>query len=376
MNMNCPRCGQPLAKSIYQGKIGFHCPDGHGRAVSLPTVRSLCGKPDFANMLWHKAMETPGHNGGFCPICGRPMTLVILPVDGQELELDICCSGQELWFDPNELDALPKPPLPPKEPELPQRAKEILAQHAVHEMQTQAIESETPSGLAYVAGILGFPVERNAPQLNSVPIITWIVAAICVIVFIFTWQDLETVVKDYGLIPAECLRDNGATFISSMFLHGGIGHIIGNMYFLLIFGDNVEDALGKPLYLLLILASGLAAGLLHVAMFPTSTIPCVGASGFISGVIAAYAVFFPDVTISLCLRYLLIFRWIGIPAWGAFALWMIFQGLMALMSFHVEAGVAFGAHLGGALFGLAVGFLLRSRVRSRMAAMNGMQTRY
>jgi membrane associated rhomboid family serine protease len=141
------------------------------------------------------------------------------------------------------------------------------------------------------------------------------------------------------------------------------------MYFLLIFGDNVEDALGKPLYLLLILASGLAAGLLHIAIFPTSTIPCVGASGFISGVIAAYAVFFPDVTISLCLRYLLIFRWIGIPAWGAFALWMIFQGLMTLMSFHVAAGVAFGAHLGGALFGLAVGFLLRRRVRNRMAAI-------
>lgn len=57
MNMNCPRCGQPLAKSLYQGKIGFHCPNGHGRAISLSTVRSVCGNPEFANMLWHKAMD-------------------------------------------------------------------------------------------------------------------------------------------------------------------------------------------------------------------------------------------------------------------------------------------------------------------------------
>ena len=369
MIMNCPRCGQPLAKSLYQGKIGFHCPNGCGRAVSFSTVRAFCGKPEFANTLWRKALESQGENGGYCPVCGHSMSLVELPVEGKNLELDICCRCQELWFDPNELDALPKPPPPPKEAELPQQSKEILALHAVNEMKTQNIE-ETPSGWAYVAGLLGFPIERNAPVLNSVPIVTWIVAAICVIAFIFTYGNLETIAKDWGLIPAECLRNNGATFFTSMFLHGGIGHLIGNMYFLLIFGDNVEDALGKPLYLLLILASGLAAGLLHIIFFPASTVPCIGASGFISGIIAAYAVFFPDVTISLCLRYFLIFRWFGIPAWGAFILWILLQGIMAMVAFHVEAGVAFGAHLGGALFGLAVGFLLRSRIRSRMTALS------
>ena len=181
------------------------------------------------------------------------------------------------------------------------------------------------------------------------------------------------IAKDWGLIPAECFRNNGATFITSMFLHGGIAHLIGNMYFLLIFGDNVEDALGKPLYLLLMLASGLAAGLLHIILFPTSTVPCIGASGFISGIIAAYAVFFPDVTISLCMRYFLIFRWFGIPAWGAFVLWILLQGIMAMLSFHIDAGVAFGAHIGGAIFGLAIGFLLRKRVRSRIAALTQMQ---
>ena len=371
MNMNCPRCGQQLARSFYAGKISFHCPEGHGRAVTLSTVRSLCGNPDFANALWRKAMELQGENGGYCPMCGHSMTLVRLPVEGKMLELDICCRCQDLWFDPNELEALPKQ-TPPEVPELPQEAKEILAIHAVNDMKDQAID-QTPSGWAYIAGLLGFPVERNAPQLNSVPIVTWIVAAICVVAFIFTYQDLETVSKEWGLIPAECFRNNGATFITSMFLHGGIAHLIGNMYFLLIFGDNVEDALGKPLYLLLILASGLVAGLLHIIFFPTSTVPCIGASGFISGIIAAYAVFFPDVTISLCMRYLLIFRWFGIPAWGAFVLWILLQGIMAMVSFHIDAGVAFGAHLGGAIFGLAVGFLLRQRIRNRMSAINQAQ---
>ena len=233
MNMNCPRCGQPLAKSIYQGKIGFHCPNGCGRAVSLSTVRAICGNPDFANVLWRMAMESQGENGGYCPMCDHPMTLVSLPVEGKQLELDICCRCQEIWFDPNELDALPKPPPPPKTPELPQKAKLILAQHAVAKMEADRCLDPAPSGLAYLAGFLGFPVERDAPPFNSVPICTWLIGAICIILFLFTWQDMETISKTWGLIPAECLRNNGATFITSMFLHGGLVHLIGNMYFLM-----------------------------------------------------------------------------------------------------------------------------------------------
>ncbi len=367
MNMNCPRCGAQLVHTIYEGKISFHCPYGHGHAVTLSAVRALCGRPEFANILWRKALQTNGGGGG-CPICGRPMALVRVPVAGQELELDICCRCQELWFDPLELEALPRPLPPPQRSELPQRAKVILAHHAIEEMQSCPVDSEPDNAWGYVAGLLGFPVEVGAPSRYSLPWITWGLALLCVVVYVFSWGNLSAAAQEWGLIPQECFRKNGATFITSMFLHGGLFHLIGNLYFLLIFGDNVEDALGKLKYLALLLASGLVAGLLHITFFPGSSIPCVGASGFISGIIAAYAIFFPKVSISLFFRIGLYFRWLSMPAWGAFVLWMLYQGTMALLSYFADlgSGVAYGAHLGGAVVGCVAGFFLRKQVQNRL----------
>ncbi|MBR6372889.1 MAG: rhomboid family intramembrane serine protease [Victivallales bacterium] len=365
MSMDCPRCGEPLERSFYQGRISFHCPRGHGCAMTLSAVRALCGDTGFANMLWRRAAEMPSGLGGKCPVCHHPMTLVTLPVQGGILELDVCCRCQELWFDPNEIEALPKPPPPPQAPEMPQRARELLAMHEIERMAEENRSSAPPTGLGYVAGLLGFPVENGAPEIAERPWCTWIVTALCMLVFIATFGNRECI-SEWGLVPADCLRHNGATFITSMFLHAGIGHLIGNLYFFFIFGDNVEDVLGKPLFLALILTSGLAAALLHIAIFPTSTIPCIGASGFISGIIAAYAVFFPKVTIHLACRWGLMYRWLSIPAWGAFALWMLYQTVIGLLAMHIEAGIAFWAHVGGAIAGLAFGFALRRKVHLRL----------
>ena len=103
MEMKCPRCGKQLVREFHQGKIRFRCQEGHGCALTLPAIRALCGRPDFANMLWHQAMEEPEGGGGACPQCARAMSLIHLYVEGRVLELDICCRCQELWFDPQEL---------------------------------------------------------------------------------------------------------------------------------------------------------------------------------------------------------------------------------------------------------------------------------
>ena len=365
-NMNCPRCGQTLVKSFYQGKVSYHCPQGHGRSLTLSAVRQLCGNPQFANALWRKALEAPAENGGVCPQCGHRMSLIHVIPEGHDVELDICCRCQILWFDPNELEALPSPPPPPEKNVLPARAREILALHAI---ENENKESSAPDNAwGFLAGVLGFPVERNAPLLNSRPWCTWSIAALCVLAFLLSLGNLPHVVHEWGMIPADCFRHYGLTFLSSMFLHGGFWHLLGNMYFLLIFGDNVEDALGVPLYLGLILAAELSATGLYICFAPDSSVPCVGASGFISGVIAAYAVFFPKVTLSLMYRIYFRIGWVNIPAWGAFALWMLYQGIMALW-FSEGSGVAYCSHLGGAVFGLAAGFLMRRRISERLKKM-------
>ena len=245
--------------------------------------------------------------------------------------------------------------------------------HAIANMKAE-LEPEPCSLWGYAAGFLGFPVEQGAPPRTSLPWCTWALAAICIIVYLLTFRDLDGFANEFGLIPGKWLRGGGLTLVSSMFLHGGFWHLLGNLYFLLIFGDNVEDALGVPVYLLLALLSGLAGGLLHVALFPSSMVPCIGASGFISGVIAAYAVFFPKVSISFFIRIFgpFVGHWVALPAWGAFVLWMLFQGGMALCTLSSAGkagGIAYGAHLGGALFGIAAGFFFRHRVRQRIARL-------
>ena len=367
--MNCPRCGYALEKSFHEGKVTYACPRGHGRALTLSAVRALCGKPDLANLLWRKASDAPDGIGGICPVCGRPMALIRLPVEGTELELDVCCRCQELWFDPNELKTLPKPPPPPPMQEMPRKAREILAMHTIESMEPAKPDPAPSSAWGYLAAILGFPLEKGAPALMSYPWCTWSLAAICIVVFLLTVGNLQHYVQMFGMIPGECMRDYGLTFITSMFLHGGFAHLLGNVYFLLIFGDNVEDVLGKPVFLLVALLSGLAGSLLHILFAPEAMLPCVGASGFISGIIAAYAVFFPKVTLSFCCRWGFMFHWFGLPAWGAFTLWMLYQGAMAFLAYPLKGGVAFGAHLGGAIVGLIAGFLLRRQAKQRLSAL-------
>jgi membrane associated rhomboid family serine protease len=165
---------------------------------------------------------------------------------------------------------------------------------------------------------------------------------------------LRTAVGEFGFVPAEALRLGGLTWLTSFFLHGGILHLIGNLYFLLIFGDNVEDHLGRWRYLLLILAATLTGDLVHVLAAPQSTVPSIGASGGISGVIVFYALQFPKARLAFLFRYFLYFRWLQIPAWAALVLWMLLQFFTAALQLSGLSNTAATAHLGGA----AAGFLL------------------
>jgi membrane associated rhomboid family serine protease len=154
--------------------------------------------------------------------------------------------------------------------------------------------------------------------------------------------------------PLPALR---LTLITSMFLHGGLAHLLGNMLFLWIFGDNIEDALGHVRYLIFYLVCGVLAGLAHIAAtyaFGADTlVPCLGASGAISGVLGGYALLFPYNRVTVFLFRILV----DVPAIVAISLWFVFQllsGLGTLGRGAKEGGVAYGAHIGGFLAGLAL----------------------
>jgi membrane associated rhomboid family serine protease len=152
------------------------------------------------------------------------------------------------------------------------------------------------------------------------------------------------------------------SLISSMFMHGGIMHLGGNMLFLWIFGDNIELKFGRAKFLGIYLAWGVGAGLAHVAIDPTSSIPAVGASGAISGVLGAYLALYPKVKIQTVMIFGFFIRMLHIQARWFLPFWLVFQNILPFLigGFGVAGGgVAFMAHIGGFAIGFATGFLYK-----------------
>ena len=156
-----------------------------------------------------------------------------------------------------------------------------------------------------------------------------------------------------------CVTDPGPQYLNvltSMFLHGGWLHLIGNMWFLWLFGNNVEDAMTRPRFLVFYLVCGLAAALAQVAASPASAIPMVGASGAISGVMGAYLVLFPRVRVFTLVPIVFLITTVALPAWLMLAYWMLLQFLGGLGSTISpdSGGVAFWAHVGGFVAGVVL----------------------
>lgn len=168
-------------------------------------------------------------------------------------------------------------------------------------------------------------------------------------------------VTQYALLPAELLSGKDlpptipvpiwATMLTSLFLHGSIMHLVGNMLYLWIFGDNVEDAMGRGPFLLFYLLCGGAAALSQIVIDPSSTIPMVGASGAIAGVLAAYFVLYPQSRVLTLIPIFFFLRLITVPAVFLLGFWFVLQVVNGAGSLGAEGGVAYFAHIGGFLAG-------------------------
>lgn len=190
-----------------------------------------------------------------------------------------------------------------------------------------------------------FPL-RDINPVTTTPFINWVLIGINVLAFLLSLAAFELILFTYGFIPAEpSLLD----LFTSMFLHGGIAHLFGNMWFLYIFGDNVEDALGHGWYAGFYLAAGIVALLAHWAVSIGSVIPTVGASGAISGVLGAYLVLFPKAEVYASGGF-----HVGrISAKVMLLLWFAYQFILGTLGlFGSESNVAFWAHIGGFIFGV------------------------
>jgi membrane associated rhomboid family serine protease len=198
---------------------------------------------------------------------------------------------------------------------------------------------------------------------SLVPIVTWGLIAANALVFVWefvTPLSMEGIVYTYGFVPALGIN---LRILTSMFLHADILHIGGNMLYLWVFGDNIEDACGHLSFLLFYLLSGVAGSLTMLLIDSTSLIPAIGASGAISGVLGGYILLYPNARIRTLVFGFIIIRFIRLPAYALIGFWFLLQFLYGVTS--VTTGVAYWAHIGGFIAGLLFISIFASRRRRR-----------
>jgi len=214
-----------------------------------------------------------------------------------------------------------------------------------------------------------FPIGDDNSARRSVPYVTYALVAINVVVFFLELNNGDTFIQEWAFIPARFSADptaNLPTVFSAMFMHGGWLHLGGNMLYLWIFGDNVEDRFGHVKYLLLYLLAGIAATFAQYFVLPESNVPNVGASGAIAGVLGAYILMFPRARINVLLGRSVV----AMPALVVLGFWIVLQlvsGVGSIARTDADVGgVAYMAHVGGFVAGFLMAFLFRGAGNPRI----------
>jgi membrane associated rhomboid family serine protease len=226
-----------------------------------------------------------------------------------------------------------------------------------------------------------FPIRDTVPN-RSFPSTTWLIIILCGIVFLFETtlrqKALEKFIAFFGIVPVEYTKHHRhglplidyISFLTTMFLHGGWLHFLGNMWFLKIFGSKVEDRMGHKGFLIFYLIVGILASVFYIYFSPRSSMPVIGASGAIAGVMGAYYVMFPRARILTFIPIFIIPLFIEVSAFFFLGWWFLlqlFSGSLSLVLPNAGEGVAWWGHIGGFLAGIVlVPFFNRSRINKKV----------
>jgi membrane associated rhomboid family serine protease/Zn-finger nucleic acid-binding protein len=346
--------------------------------VNLAIFRKTV-KADTMRAFWLNVLDVPEvahHEALSCPACAKRMARASATGShNEEIQLDVCRACHMMWVDHGELEMLPLQPH--KEaagsrklsPEAAEALAPMLAETERAKAQTtwdETTASRAPDDPWHaLLTFFGFPVEENAPAQRVRPWITWTILGLCILATAgpMVSGQLEEMIQRNGFIPNDPWRNGGATLLTSFFLHAGWLHLIFNMWFLWVAGDNCEDLLGARRFMLLVFGGALIAAGCHAVFDPRPGMPLVGASGGISALLGFYAFALPHVRLVVCWRIGWYPVWIRLKVAHALVLWVLGQMIGLVMQLSGTSSVSSLAHLGGVFAGVGFWLLWRKRLQ-------------
>ena len=358
----CPHCNSRLTRARTPAGVLYLCNGCRGRAVAFSVLRREAD-PGLLRQLRLAAYGGHRPGGRACPHCAGHMAEVSIAAKGEPVVLDVCAHCHVVWFDSQEygrtVGRLPQPVRSATPPPPPRQAE---AEADDEEYDDDSAAADWPdSNWKVIPGVLAMPVEMVNAPMHRAPAVTWTLTALIVGTFVVLANRgmLGSAIGEWGFIPEQWARHSGMTLLTSFFLHVGVLHLVGNLYFFLMFGDNVEDQLGRLGFVALLVLAHLAGAAAHSLGDPRGDIPCVGASGGISGVLAYYAVAFPRARIGIFFWFLL--RWLRFKAIWMLLIYVALQVYGGSQQIEGGGGTSYLAHIGGLAVGVVAGLIFRRR---------------
>lgn len=282
-----------------------------------------------------------------CPRCNVKMKQFNYAYDSN-IFLDRCQQCGGVWTDAGEIQRVASHLK--KDPRVQAIGESLVKSRPFQDLDGLSDALNTPMPYFFLAPRIILPLYDDTPR-RRIPVVTLGLIGLCTIIFLLMAFELcssQACLDQFAFVPLNLF---GIGLVTSLFLHGGWLHLIGNMFFMWLFADNVEDRLGGLKFIIFYLAAGICANLFYAVFNLHSSIPLMGASGAIAGVMGAYLVYFPAAQI----KTLMFFRIFDIPAWVYLGFWMVLQCIHGVLDVAGGAsGVAWLAHIGGFLFGLLV----------------------
>ncbi|HEX6813023.1 MAG TPA: rhomboid family intramembrane serine protease [Planctomycetota bacterium] len=364
--LTCPRDHRELRRARVAGGVVFVCGQCGGQAMTMPLVRRQLPST-VARDLWQRALAS-AQPGLPCPNCRRPAVRTALDVEGDAVVLDVCRACACVWFDVGERSRLPDAPPQPPPDDLPPEVRQRWAIEQVQEMARRAREQEAEEAslsLSRLPALLGMPVELSEPAFAGRAWCTWSTAFVVAAVSIVGFSEPE-VISALALVPDDLPYSLWATLVTPFFVHAGWAHLLGNLWFLVVFGDDLEHVLGRLRWCVLLGTATLLGSVAQVLGDPQGAVPCVGASGGISGLVICYALAFPEARLGIWLfpRYFAYPVWLTFSARTGFVSWLALQAFLLWQQLAGLSNVSALAHLGGVLAGALVWLEWRHRGRA------------